>query len=241
VSLKVDIIVAAGSGEIRAAKDATTTIPIVMVRGGDPVGSGFVASLARPGGNITGLATLRPELSGKRLELLKEIVPKLSRVAVIASSGSADHALVAKELKLAAERLRVKIQPIDIRKLDIQTAFRDAAAGRAEAVLFRVPGPMLSPRRAEVANLAIKSQLPVIYEGAQEVEVGGLMSYGINSKELYKRAATYVDKILKGAKPADLPVEQPTDFELVINLKAAKQIGLTIPPNVLARADRVIR
>jgi putative ABC transport system substrate-binding protein len=162
-------------------------------------------------------------------------------VAVIASAGSADYALVAKELERAAERLGIKIQQIDIAKLDVQTAFREAATGRAEAVLFRVPGPVLNPRRPEIGSLAVKSGLPVIYEGAQEVEAGGLMSYGINAKELYKRAATYVDKILKGAKPADLPVEQPTNLELVVNLKTAKQIGLTIPANVLARADRVIK
>jgi putative tryptophan/tyrosine transport system substrate-binding protein len=241
VRLNVDLIVAVGSGEIRAAKNATTTIPIVMVRGGDPVGSGFVTSLARPGGNITGLATLRPELSGKRLELLKEIVPKLSRVAFVASSSSADFELVVKEVELAAERLGIKIQYLDITKLDPQTAFREAGTERAEAVLFRVPGPFLNPRRTEIAALALRSRLPVIYEGEQEVEAGGLMSYGVNGKELYRRSATYVDKILKGAKPANLPVEQPTKFELVINLKTAKQIGLTIPPNVLARADRVIR
>jgi putative tryptophan/tyrosine transport system substrate-binding protein len=241
VRLKVDMIVAAGSGEIRAAKEATSEIPIVMVRGGDPVGSGFVASLARPGGNITGLATLRPELSGKRLELLKEIVAKLSRVTVVASSRSADYALVAKELDLAAERLELKIQHLDLTKLALQSVFRDAVTMRAQAVLFRVPGPVLNPRRTEIAALALKSRLPVIYESAQEVEAGGLMSYGIDPKALFRRAAIYVDKILKGAKPAELPVEQPTDFELTINLKTAKQIGLTIPPNVLARADKVIR
>ena len=242
VRLKVDVIVAVGSAEIRAAKEATAAIPIVMVRGGDPIGSGYVASLARPGGNITGLALLRPELSGKRLELLKEIVPKLSRVAVFASSGSADYALVLKEIELATGPLGVKLQSLNIvSPKDFETAFRDAAKGRADAVLFRVPGPILSPRRTEIAALAVKSRLPVIYESAQEVDAGGLMSYGVNSSDLYRRAATYVDKILKGTKPADLPVEQPTKFEFIINLKAAKQIGLTIPPNVLARADRVIK
>jgi putative tryptophan/tyrosine transport system substrate-binding protein len=242
VRLKVDLIVAIGSGEIRAAKEATGAIPIVMVRGGDPVGSGFVASLARPGGNITGLALLRPELSGKRLELLKEIVPKLSRVAVFASSGSADYALVIKEIEIAAEPLGVKLQSLDIlAPKDFETTFQDATKGRADAALFRVPGPLLSPRRTEVAALAVKSRIPVIYESAQEVDAGGLMSYGVNANDLYRRAATYVDKILKGAKHADLPVEQPTKFELVINLKAAKQISLTIPPNALARADKVIR
>ena len=242
VRLKVDVIVAIGSGEIRAAKEASTAIPIVMVRGGDPVGSGYVASLARPGGNITGLALLRPELSGKRLELLKEIIPKLSRVAVFASSGSADYAQVLKEIQFAAGPIGVKLQSLDVLSpKDIETAFQDAAKGRADAVLFRVPGPILSPHRTEVAALAVKSRLPVIYESAQEVDAGGLMSYGVNADDLYRRAATYVDKILKGRKPSELPAEQPTKFEFVINLKAAKQIGLTIPPNVLARADRVIR
>jgi putative ABC transport system substrate-binding protein len=242
VRYKVDVIVAAGSSEIRAAKEATAVIPIVMVRGGDPVGSGFVASLARPGGNITGLALLRPELSGKRLELLKEIVPKLSRVAVFASSGSADYALVLKEIELGAGPLGVKLQSLNILSpKDFETAFQDAAKGRADAALFRVPGSILSFHRTKVVALAVKSRLPVIYESAQDVEAGGLMSYGVNANDLFRRAATYVDKILKGAKPADLPVEQPTKFEFIINLKAAKQIGLAIPPNVLARADRVIR
>ena len=240
--LKVDVIVTVGSGDTRAVKEATATIPIVMIQAGDPVGSGFVASLARPGGNITGLSNLRPELSGKRLELLKEIVPKLSRVAVFASSISPDHAQVLKELDLAAGPLGVKLQYLDIRSpKDFETAFQAAAKGRAEAILVRVPGPILSPQRREVAAFAVKSRLPVIYERAEEVEAGGLMSYGVSVRDLHRRAATFVDKILKGAKPADLPVEQPTKFEFIINLKAAKQIGLTIPPNVLARADKVIR
>ena len=240
--LKVEVIVAVGTGDIRAAKEASATVPIVMVSGGDAVGSGLVASLARPGGNITGLATLRPELSGKRLELLKEIVPKLSRVALFASSNSADHAQLSKEVEIAAGAFGVKLQSLDIlTPKDFETAFRDAAKGRAEAVLVRVPGPILTPRRRDVAELAVKNRLPAIYENSEEVEAGGLMSYGPNANERYRRAATYVDKILKGAKPADLPVEQPTKFEFIINLKAAKQIGLTIPPNVLARADKVIK
>jgi putative ABC transport system substrate-binding protein len=242
VRLKVDVIVAVGSSEISAAKEATAAIPIVMVRGGDPVGSGFVASLARPGGNITGLAILRPELSGKRLELLQEIVPKLSRVAVFTSSGSADYALVLKEIELAAKALGVKLQYLDVLSpKDFATAFRDAAKGHTDAVLFRVAGSILSFHRTEVVALAVKSRLPVIYESAQEVDAGGLMSYGVNANDMYRRSATFVDKILKGAKPSDLPVEQPRKFEFIINLKAAKQIGLTIPPNVLARADRVIK
>jgi putative ABC transport system substrate-binding protein len=242
VHLKVDVIVAVGSGDIRAVREATTAIPIVMVLGGDPVGSGFVASLARPGGNITGLATLRPELSGKRLELLKEIVPRLSRVAVFVSSISRDYAQVSKELDLAAVPLGVKLQYLDIADpKDFESAFQAAAKGRAEAVLVRVQAPVINSQRTQVAQLAAKSRLPSIYEGAEEVEAGGLMSYGASFADLYRRAATYVDKILKGAKPADLPVEQPTKFEFIVNLKAAKQIGLVIPPNVLARADRVIR
>ena len=212
-----------------------------MVQGGDPVGSGFVASLARPGGNITGLAILRPELSGKR-----------------ASKGDRSQAVARgrvrkfKQCRLCAsfERDRDRRRPTQseatiprhLTPKDFETAFRDAAKGRADAVLFRVPGPILSSlRRTEVAALAVKSRLPVIYESAAEVEAGGLMNYGVSLTDMYRRAATYVDKILKGRKPAELPVEQPTKFELWINLKAAKQIGLTIPPNVLVRADRVIR
>jgi len=240
--LKVDVIVAVGSGDIRAAKEASATIPIVMISGGDAVGSGLVASLARPGGNITGLATLRPELSGKRLELLKEIVPGLSRVAVFVSSNSADHGQVLKELDLVAGALGVKLQSLDIQSpKDFESAFRDAAKGRTEAVLVRVPGSILFAHRTKVLQLAVKGRLPVIYESAEEVEAGGLMSYGLNTNDSYRSAATYVDKILKGAKPTDLPVEQPTKFEFIVNLKAAKQIGLMIPPNVLVRADKVIR
>jgi putative tryptophan/tyrosine transport system substrate-binding protein len=242
VGLKVDVIVAVGGGDVRIAKEATAAIPIVMIQGGDPVGSGFVASLARPGGNITGLAILRPELSGKRLELLTEIVPKLSRVALFASSASPEHAQVLKEAELAAGALGVKLQSLDIRSpKDFETSFQAALKGRAEAVLVRVRGPILSPNRTQFAEHAVKSRLPAIYEGVEEVEAGGLMSYGVNFHDLYRRAATYVDKILKGTKPTDLPVEQPKKFEFIINLKAAKQIGLTIPPNVLVRADRVIK
>jgi putative ABC transport system substrate-binding protein len=242
VRLKVDVIVAAGSSEILAAKEATSAIPIVMVRGGDPVGSGLISSLARPGGNITGLAILRPELSGKRLELLNEVLPNLSRVAVFASSRSADYGLVVKEVETAAKQIGVQLQWQNILSpADIERAFKEVVRNRAEGVLFRVPGSTLSSHRPKVVSVASKSRLPVIYESSQEVEVGGLMSYGLNSNDLYRRAASYVDKILKGAKPAELPVEQPTKFDFVVNLKTAKQIGLTIPPNVLARADRVIR
>ena len=242
VRLKVDIIITAGSPATRAAKEVTTTIPIVMTQASDPVASGFVASLARPGGNITGLSTLAPEISGKRLELLKEIVPKLSRVAVLGTSTSPGNAQELREVELAAGALGVKLQYLDVlSSKDIETAFRAASKGRADAVLEIVSGSIRSRQRKEIAALAIQSRLPVIYERAEEVEAGGLMSYGMSVTDLDRRAATYVDKILKGAKPADLPVEQPMKFELVINLKAAKQIGLTIPQSVLYRADKVIK
>jgi putative ABC transport system substrate-binding protein len=243
VRLNADVIVTAGAGATRPAKAATTTIPIVMASDDDPIVNGFVASLARPGGNITGLSTLAPELSGKRLELLKEIVPRLARVAVFSSSSNtAANARSIKETELAAGVLGVKLQYIDILDYkDIEPAFQATNKGRADAVLMLVSGPVYNAYRTQVAELAVKSKLPVIYERALDVEAGGLMTYGVNLADLDRRAAVYVDKILKGAKPADLPVEQPMKFELVINLKAAKQIGLTIPPNVLARADKVIR
>ena len=245
VRLKVDIIITVGPPAARAAKEATVTIPIVMMQVGDPVGSGFVASLARPGGNITGLSSLAPELSGKRLELLKEIVPNLSRVAVFGSSTSPDNAPSLREVELAAVAFKVQLQYLDIRdpkdSKDVETAFRAASKGRAEVVLMMVAAAVASGRRTQILDLAVKSRLPVIYSGRGHVEAGGLMSYGVNNTDLDRRAATYVDKILKGAKPADLPVEQPTKFEFVINLKAAKQIGLTIPQKVLGRADKVIK
>ncbi|MGH7832880.1 MAG: ABC transporter substrate-binding protein, partial [Candidatus Binatia bacterium] len=242
VRLKVDIIVTSGPVATRAAKKATTTIPIVMAQDIDPVGSGFVASLARPGGNITGLSTLAPEISGKRLELLKEVVPRLSRVAVLGFSTQPGNAQLVKETERAAGAFGVRLQYLDVLSpKDIETAFRAAGKGRADAVLMLVPGPIVGAQRTEIAELAVKSRLPVIYHAPVYVEAGGLMTYGVRFIDLDRRAATYVDKILKGAKPADLPVEQPIKFEFVINLKAAKQIGLTIPPNVLARADRVIR
>jgi putative tryptophan/tyrosine transport system substrate-binding protein len=242
VRLKVDIIVTAGSSPTRAAKEATNTIPIVMAQDPDPVGSGFVASLARPGGNITGLSALAPELNGKRLELLKETVPKLSRVAVFGTSTQPGNAQSLKEVELVAKAFGVKLQYLDVlSSKEIATAFRAATKGRADAVLMLLPARVASSQRTQMAELAVKSRLPAIYDRSEYVEAGGLMTYGVNFSDLDRRAATYVDKILKGAKPADLPVEQPIKFELIINLKAAKQIGLTIPPNVLARADRVIR
>ena len=241
VRLKVDVIVTAGSTATRSAKEATVTIPIVMTQDSDPVGNGFIASLAHPGGNITGLSNFAPELSGKRLELLREVVPKLSRVAVFGNATVPGNAQMLKETELAAGAFGVKLQYVEMRiSKELETAFRTANKSRADAILLLVRGPVALPYR-EIAELAVKSQLPAIYSGREYVEGGGLMSYGVSLDDLDRRAATYVDKILKGAKPADLPVEQPRKFELVINLKTAKQIGLTIPPNVLARADKVIR
>jgi putative ABC transport system substrate-binding protein len=242
VGLKVDLIVTSGPTATSAAKEATSTIPIVMTQVGDPVGSGFVASLARPGGNLTGMSTLAPELNGKRLELLKEIIPKLSRVAVFGTSINPGTAQSLKEVELAAGAFGVKLQVLDVLDpKDIETAFRAASKGRAEAALMMVGGGVAAAHQARILELAVKSRLPVMYTRAEFVEAGGLMTYGVNVNELDRRAATYVDKILKGVKPADLPVEQPVKFEFIVNLKAAKQIGLTIPPNVLARADRVMR
>jgi putative ABC transport system substrate-binding protein len=236
-----DVIVTAGPADTRAAKKATTTIPIVMTFDNDPVGNGFVASLARPGGNITGMSTLAPELSGKQLELLKEIVPKLSRVAVFGNSTNPGNGLALREIERAAGALKVKLQILDVlNPRDIEAAFRTASKGRDEAVLV-LGSPVVNSQRTQLVDFAVKNRLPAIYYTAEVVEAGGLMAYGVNRNDLARRAATYVDKILKGAKPADLPVEQPIKFEFIVNLKAAKQIGLTIPPNVLVRADRVIR
>jgi len=239
VRLKVDVIVTAGPSVTGPAKDATGTIPIVMTNDSDPVGSGFVASLARPGGNITGLSSLAQELSGKRLELLKEIVPKLARVAILGSSAIPGNAQALRETELAARAFGVQTQYLDIRDVkDIETAFRAVSKGRADAVLV-LNGPPHILRL--MPGFAAKGRVPAIYHSLAIIDDGGLMSYGASISDLDRRAATYVHKILKGAKPADLPVEQPVKFELIINLKAAKQIGLTMPPNVLARADRVIR
>ena len=239
--LKVDVIVTGGAGSTRPANEATNTIPIVMAQDPDPVGNGFITSLARPGGNITGLSTLAPELSGKQLELLKEIVAKLTRVAVVGTSTSPANAQALRELELAAGALKVQLQYLDIRSpKDIEPAFQEARNGRADAFLALV-GPVLANQRTQIADLTVKSRLPAIFGQLEFVDAGGLMSYAVSFTDLHRRAATYVHKILKGAKPADLPVEQPKKFELIINLKTAKQIGLTIPPSVLARADRVIK
>ncbi|HEX9446291.1 MAG TPA: ABC transporter substrate-binding protein [Candidatus Binatia bacterium] len=242
VSLKVDVIVTAASSATRAAKAATSTIPIVMAQDNDPVGTGAVAGLAHPGANVTGLSSLSVEIGGKQMELLKEILPRLARVVVIGTStGAPAHAQRTKEIELVAEALKVQFQYIDVPEAkDIETAFKTATKGRAGAMIV-LGGLVLTAYRTDVANFAAKNRLPAIFNVPEFVEVGGLMTYGASYNDLYRRAATYVDKILRGAKPANLPVEQPTKFELIINLKAAKQIGLTIPPNVLARADRVIK
>jgi putative tryptophan/tyrosine transport system substrate-binding protein len=241
VHLKVDVIVSSGPTMTRAAKEATATIPIVMAQDSDPVENGFVASLARPGGNITGLSVLSPELSGKQLELLKEIVSKLSRVAVIGNSNEPANPKTLKEIELVAGSFGVQLQPLDVRgSKDIETAFRAATKAHADALIV-LASAIVTDHRTKIANLALKSRLPAIYSSSIWVDDGGLMSYGTSLNDLSRRAATYVDKILKGAKPADLPVEQPTKFEFIINLKATRQIGLTIPPNVLVRADKVIK
>jgi putative ABC transport system substrate-binding protein len=241
VRLTVDVIVKSGPIVNRPAKEATSTIPIVMGFDNDPVGNGLVASLARPGGNMTGLSNLAPEIGGKQVELLKEIIPRLSRVAVFGNSKEPANPQSLREAEIAAGAFRMKLQYVDILEpKDIETAFGAARKRRADAVLI-LANFILDPHRAQVVDLAVKSRLPAIYNAVEWVEAGGLMSYGTSFPDLFRRAATYVDKIVKGTKPADLPVEQPTKFEFIVNLKTAKQIGLTIPPNVLARADRVIR
>ena len=241
VQLKVDLIVSGGARPTRAAKQATSTIPIVFAQDLDPIGNGFVMSLARPGGNITGLSTLQVDVAGKRLELLKEVVPKLSRVSVIGSSTSADNARELKETKAAAAALGLKIRFFDMRTpKEIDSKFQAAVEPRPDG-LSVLTNSFERPHRKQMVDLASKFRLPAMYFGPTLVEDGGLMSYGVNDADLYRRAAVFVDRILKGAKPSELPVEQPTKFDLVINLNAAKKIGLIIPPNVLARADRVIK
>ncbi len=241
VRLKLDLIVTGGSPSTRAAKEVTGTIPIVMTNDPDPVANGFVASLALPAGNVTGLSTLAPELSGKRLGILREVIPTITRIAVLATSSSPAYAPVKNEIDLAAKALKLQLQYQDVLDgKDIEPAFRAATKLRADALITLNSGILVS-QTAQIVSLAEKNRLPATYTQVEYVDAGGLMFYGVNLVDLSRRAATYVDKILKGAKPADLPVEQPTKFEFIINLKAAKQIGLTIPPNVLARADRVIR
>ena len=242
VRLKVDVIVTPGANDTRAAKNATKTIPIVFLGTvSDPVALGLVDSLASPGGNITGFTSMGEMLAGKRLDLLRETIPKLSRVAVLWHPQNPGSEQQWKESQLAARELGLQLHSMMVsRANDIEGGFRDAAKARSGA-LFVTGGGLIANNQRQIANLAAKNRLPAIASVENFVELGGLMSYGPDQIEPYKRAAVLVDKILKGAKPADLPVEQPTKFELVINLKTAKQIGLTIPPNVLARADRVIK
>ena len=241
VGLKVDVIVSSSTPGVLAAKQATNTIPIVFVAIADPVASGLVASLARPGGNITGLTILGPELSGKRLELLKEAAPNVTRVALLWNSANPSQELIWKETQAVAHELRVQLQSLEVRSFnDFNSAFEAALKEHAQA-LITTPEALINTHLKRIVEFAAKNRLPAMYANSPFVDAGGLMSYGPDNSAQFRRAAIYVDKILKGAKPADLPVEQPTKFEFIINLKAAKQIGLTIPPNVLARADKVIK
>ena len=245
VALKVDVIVAApGTGGPRVAMQATRTIPIVFIAAGDPVGSGLVTSLARPGGNVTGLSNLAPELVGKRLELLTQAVPGVSQVAVLWFPGALGERTdkdMLKEAEVAARGLGVRLQFVEARDpADFDRAFSDMTRARAGALTV-LPSNMFLREHRRLVDLVAKNRLPTVFPWREVVDAGGLMSYGANQPDLFRRAATYVDKILKGAKPGDLPVEQPTKFELVINLKTAKALGLTIPQSVLAHADEVIQ
>jgi putative ABC transport system substrate-binding protein len=241
VRLNVDIIVTSSTPATLALKNGTKTIPIVFVAVSDPVGSGLVASLARPGGNVTGLSNQLVDLEGKHLELLKEVVPKVSRVAVLGSTANPYRTNSQKALEVVARSLGVQLQFVEIAEpKDLDSAFSQMTKGRAGAVLIQ-GGALLSDQRIRIVELSARSRLPTIYWDRQYAEAGGLMSYGPSSADMFRRAATYVDKILKGTKTEDLPVERPIKFEFVINLNAAKQIGLTVPPNVLVRADKVIR
>jgi putative ABC transport system substrate-binding protein len=242
VQLKVDVLVVPGPGAIRAAKQATKTIPIVIVSQEDPVAAGFIDSLARPGGNITGVTRFTRELSGKRLELLTQVVPKISRVGALWDPNSqTSQPTLFKDYEAAAGALKIQLQSIEIRGLnDFEGAFRVAAKKRVNAIVV-VRNPLHSRHQKQLADLAIKNRLPSMYESGDYVDAGGLVSYSPNEAERFRRAAYFVDRILKGAKPADLPVEQPTKFEFVINLKTANQMGLTIPQWVLMQADKVIK
>jgi putative ABC transport system substrate-binding protein len=241
VRLKADIIIVTTTPAAFAAKNATQTIPIIIPTALDPVGAGLVASLARPGGNITGLSSLAPELSGKRLELLKEVVPGMTSVAVLWNPANPANASVWKETQAAAHALGLQLQSQEVRgPQDLESAFALTAKARPDALLV-LSDSLINMRRQQIANFVTQKRLPSVFASTEGVTAGGLMSYGPSLPDRYRRTAYYVDRILKGTKPADLPVEQPMKFELVINLNAAKQIGLTIPPNVLARADRVIK
>jgi putative ABC transport system substrate-binding protein len=241
VNLNVDVIVAPGTAAAQAASQATKTIPIVYTGGADPVALGLVASLARPGGNVTGVTSLSRELTGKRLELLNETFPNASSVAVLTRRASPVTTELLKDTEAAAKTFRLRLQIVEVRgSNDFDKAFSAIIKERAGS-LIELPSPLFHSNRKRIVEFAAKSRLPSIFHSRDFVDAGGLMCYGEHNADLLRRVAYYVDRILKGAKPADLPVEQPTKFELIINLKAAKQIGVTIPPNVLARADRVIR
>jgi len=240
VRSKVDVIVTGGPQTTQAAKEATTAVPIVMAVDYDPVGAGFVTSLARPGGNITGLSAINPQLAGKRLALLKEAIPRLTRLAVFSNPAEPNSASYLRETREAARALNIQVQSLELRSLrDLESAVQAAKREHANAVAV-LTDPITLYHRTELAGLAAKHHLPAIYSERLFVEAGGLMSYGANDRELHRRAATFVDKILRGAKPGDLPVEQPTRYEFVINMKAAKALGLTIPPALMARADQVV-
>jgi putative ABC transport system substrate-binding protein len=242
VQLKVDVLVSGNFPAASAAKQTTKTIPIVMVTNEDPVATKLIGSLARPGGNITGIATLQRELGGKRLELLTETVPRILRIGVLREADSQTSAIGFKEYETAARALKIQLQSVEVREPnpDFDGAFKTAVKGRASG-LITITNPLVLRYTKRIAELAIKNQLPSMYEGSAWVEDGGLMSFSTDDLDVFRRVATYVDKILKGVKPADLPVEQPTKYEMVVNLKTAKQIDLTIPQNILARADRVIK
>jgi putative ABC transport system substrate-binding protein len=242
VRMKVDVIVSAGGGVTGAVKNATSTIPIVMAQDSDPVGNSFVASLARPGGNITGLSNQSSELVSKRLEILKEVIPKLSRLAIFGTSSNRENARELKEIESTAAAINARSLYFDVlAPRDIDIAFNSALKAHSDAVLWIVAGQIARPHRKESVQLAIRYRLPTMYTTSDHVVFGGLMNYGVDLPALDRRAATYVHKILNGAKAAELPVEQPSKFNFNVNLKAAKQIGLAIPPNVLARADKVIK
>jgi putative ABC transport system substrate-binding protein len=241
VSLKVDVLVVSTDLAAAAARRETQTIPIVMALSTDPVGTGFVASLARPGGNVTGLTILAPELSGKRLQLLREAVPGLSRVSLLWNPDVRGAVLDYKETESAARSLRLLLQSIEVARVeDLDRAFAVIAKEHAQALIVQGPNPVLFTNQDRILNFAQRSRLPVMYPVREYVDAGGLMSYGSSQTDLFRRVATYVDKIIQGAKPADLPIEQPTKFELVINLKIATALGLTIPPSLRARADQVL-
>jgi putative ABC transport system substrate-binding protein len=242
VALKPDVIVATNDVVIASVRRETRTIPIVMAFSSDPAGSGFVGSLARPGGNVTGLSTLSPEIAGKRLQLLREVVPGLSRVALLWDPDSRGNLLDYKETEAVARSLRVELQSVELTRVDdLERAFSAVTKGRAQALIVPAGNLIAVARQAEVASFAQRSRLPSIFAARQYVEAGGLMSYGPNTLDIFRRSAVYVDKILKGMKPADLPVEQPTTFELIINLKTARALGLTMPQSLLRRADQVIQ